>query len=472
MAVKPARSDLGFFNGLGGFSADGREYVITTSSSQRTPAPWVNVLANPQFGTVVSESGLGYTWSENAHEFRLTPWSNDAVCEAGGEAFYLRDEDSAHFWSPTPLPCGGAAPYVTRHGFGYSVFEHTEEGIRSELRVFVDREAPVKYSVLKVANRSGRPRRLSATGYVEWVLGDLRPKTAMHVVTADRSGERRAAGEQRLQRRVRRPHRVLPCRRCKPPGERQSHRVPRPQRQPRQPGGDAARAALEQGGRGARSLRRAAGGLRSRRRRGARDCLHAGRRRKRAGEGAARRCARSSNTGSAPWARCRWKRRTAPSTCWRTAGCSTRRWRAACGLAAAITSRAAPSASAISCRTSWRCFTPSRASPASSCCAAQRISSAKAMCSIGGIRRRAAACARTARTTTSGCRGPRHAMWRAPAMRRCWTRRFISSTAARSTPRTIPITTCRRARAKARACTSTACAPSSAAPASASMGCR
>jgi cellobiose phosphorylase len=182
-AAAPARSDLAFFNGAGGFSADGREYVITTSPGHCTPAPWVNVLANPQFGSVVSESGLGYTWSENAHELRLTPWGNDAVSEASGEAFYLRDEDSAHFWSPTPSPCAGAGPYVTRHGFGYSVFEHTEDGIRSELCVYVDLEQAVKFSVLKLANRSGRPRRLSATGYVEWVLGDLRPKTAMHVVT-------------------------------------------------------------------------------------------------------------------------------------------------------------------------------------------------------------------------------------------------------------------------------------------------
>jgi len=178
-AAQAPRRDLEFFNGTGGFTRDGREYVITGS----TPAPWANVLANPRFGSVVSESGLGYTWSENAHEFRLTPWSNDAVAEAGGEAFYLRDEDSGHFWSPTPLPCGGGGPCVTRHGFGYSVFEHTEEGIASSLRVYVDLHAPVKFSVLKVANRSGRPRRLSATGYVEWVLGDLRPKTAMHVVT-------------------------------------------------------------------------------------------------------------------------------------------------------------------------------------------------------------------------------------------------------------------------------------------------
>jgi cellobiose phosphorylase len=187
--AEPAQGDLEFFNGTGGFTPDGREYVITTAPGISTPAPWANVLANAQFGTVVSESGLGYTWSENAHEFRLSPWSNDAVSEASGEAFYLRDEDSGNFWSPTPLPAIGAAPYVTRHGFGYSVFEHTEGGIRSELLVYVDLEAAVKFSVLKVANRSGRPRRLSATGYVEWVLGDLRPKTAMHVVTqVDPSG--------------------------------------------------------------------------------------------------------------------------------------------------------------------------------------------------------------------------------------------------------------------------------------------
>ena len=183
LALPQPAGDLGYFNGTGGFSADGREYVITTSRAHATPAPWANVLANPHFGAVVSESGPGYTWSENAHEFRLTPWANDAVSAAGGEAFYVRDEESGEFWSPTPQPCGGRSPYVTRHGFGYSVFEHTEGGIGSELRVFVDLEAPIKYSVLKLTNRSGRARRLCATGYVEWVLGDLRTKTAMHVVT-------------------------------------------------------------------------------------------------------------------------------------------------------------------------------------------------------------------------------------------------------------------------------------------------
>jgi cellobiose phosphorylase len=170
-------------NGMGGFTPDGGEYVITTHPGQATPAPWSNVIANPAFGTLVSESGSAYTWSENAHEFRLTPWQNDAVTDASGEATYLRDEETGHFWSPSPLPRRGAGDYVTRHGFGYSVFEHTEDGVESELWIYVAIDAPVKFAVLRVKNASGRERRLSATGYAEWVLGDTRPKTAMHVIT-------------------------------------------------------------------------------------------------------------------------------------------------------------------------------------------------------------------------------------------------------------------------------------------------
>jgi cyclic beta-1,2-glucan synthetase len=182
-ATARPRHDLIFFNGLGGFTSDGREYVITTTPGQVTPSPWINVLANPQFGSVVSESGSACTWSENAHEFRLTPWNNDSVSDTSGEAFYLRDEDTGRFWSPTPLPTRGATPYASRHGFGYSVFEHTERGIRSELTVFVAMDAPIKFTSLKVRNESGRSRRLSVTGYVEWALGDLRSKSAMHVAT-------------------------------------------------------------------------------------------------------------------------------------------------------------------------------------------------------------------------------------------------------------------------------------------------
>jgi cyclic beta-1,2-glucan synthetase len=178
-----ARPELVGWNGLGGFSPDGREYVIRTTRDQPTPAPWVNVLANPWFGTVVSESGGAYTWCENAHSYRLTPWHNDPVEDPSGEALYIRDEDDGRFWSPTPLPAGGPMPYVTRHTFGSSTFEYSDGGISTELRTFVAIDAPLKFVVLKVRNLSGRSRRLSMTAFFELVLGAHRSANLPHVVT-------------------------------------------------------------------------------------------------------------------------------------------------------------------------------------------------------------------------------------------------------------------------------------------------
>ena len=187
-ATRASSLDLQLYNGLGGFSADGREYIIELEPAQSTPLPWSNVLANPQFGTVISENGSAYTWSENAHEFRLTPWANDPISDDSGEAIYLRDEDSGYVWSPTPLPMRGEAPYLVRHGFGISRFETCVDGIRSELQVYVAIDAPIKFSVLRLSNISGRARKISATAYVEWVLGDLRAKTAMHIQTEVAAG--------------------------------------------------------------------------------------------------------------------------------------------------------------------------------------------------------------------------------------------------------------------------------------------
>ncbi|ACL15994.1 GH36-type glycosyl hydrolase domain-containing protein [Methanosphaerula palustris] len=178
-----AEDGLRFFNGYGGFTEDGHEYRIISGAGKETPAPWVNVLANPIFGTVISESGGSYTWSENAHEFRLTPWYNDPVRDLSGEALYIRDEETGRFWSPTPLPARGTHQYLTRHGFGYSVFEYAESGIHTKLTVFVPVDSSVKFLVLKIRNTSGRVRALSVTGYVEWVLGELRQRSLLHVTT-------------------------------------------------------------------------------------------------------------------------------------------------------------------------------------------------------------------------------------------------------------------------------------------------
>jgi len=175
--------DLQFYNGFGGFSADGNEYIINTRENNRTPLPWINVLANANFGTIITESGPSYTWAENAHGFRLTPWNNDPITGNCGEAFYIRDEETSHYWSPMPYPAIGKSNYVTRHGFGYSVFECEQDGIQTEIWIYVDCKEQIKFTVIKIRNVSGRTRTLTVTGYVEWVLDSLRAKSAMHIVT-------------------------------------------------------------------------------------------------------------------------------------------------------------------------------------------------------------------------------------------------------------------------------------------------
>ena len=172
-----------FCNGLGGFTPDGREYVVTLEPGDSTPAPWSNVIASPHIGTVVSERGSAYTWADNAHEYRLTPFQNAPLGDGSGEAFYIRDEETAAFWSPAPWPAPGHTGYVCRHGFGYSVFEHYESGIFSELSIYVAMDAPLKFAVVKLRNHSGRARRLSLTGYWELALGEWRHTNLMHIVT-------------------------------------------------------------------------------------------------------------------------------------------------------------------------------------------------------------------------------------------------------------------------------------------------
>jgi cellobiose phosphorylase len=177
------RDDLLFANGLGGFTRDGREYIVDLPPGRHTPSPWVNVIANPRLGTVVSESGSAYTWFGNAQLYRLTPWSNDAVGDPSGEAVYVRDEASGRFFSPMRWPRTSSTTYACRHGFGYSIFEHSEDGLDSKLTTYVAVAAPVKFLALTIKNRTARSRSVSVFASVDLALGDLRPRQAMHVVT-------------------------------------------------------------------------------------------------------------------------------------------------------------------------------------------------------------------------------------------------------------------------------------------------
>ncbi len=170
-------------NGFGGLTPEG-DYEIRVEGDHLPPAPWANVIANPRGGFVVTERGAGYTWAENSHFFRLTPWHNDPVSDPPSEVLYLRDEETGEAWSATPAPIRRGTPYTVRHGAGTSSFSHEHTGLATTLVVGLAEDQAVKLSLLQVTNRGGRPRRLSVTAFVEWTLGVLREHTQHQVQTA------------------------------------------------------------------------------------------------------------------------------------------------------------------------------------------------------------------------------------------------------------------------------------------------
>jgi cyclic beta-1,2-glucan synthetase len=193
--------ELPYFNGLGGFTPDGREYAIYLKPGGQTPVPWVNVMAHATFGAMVSESGLGCTWYGNSQSNRLTPWHNDPTSDPPPEAIYLRDEQTGALWTPTALPIRESDAYRARHGQGYTVFEHNSHAIGQELTVFVPVSEngvgdPVKVMRLRLRNDSSRPRRLTVTYFAEWLLGTNREDQALHVYTShDRESGAVLAGQ-------------------------------------------------------------------------------------------------------------------------------------------------------------------------------------------------------------------------------------------------------------------------------------
>jgi cyclic beta-1,2-glucan synthetase len=175
---------LQFFNSFGGFSADGREYVVVLNGGQKTPAPWVNVIANADFGFQVSAEGAGFCWAANSQQNQITPWSNDPVSNEPGEVLYLKDLDSGDIWSPTAEPITDpGAFYTVRHGQGYSRFEYTGRELSAELTQFVPLSDPLKITLLKIRNTSGKTRRLAVVSFAEWALGQSRAAGAPHIIT-------------------------------------------------------------------------------------------------------------------------------------------------------------------------------------------------------------------------------------------------------------------------------------------------
>ena len=174
--------DLVLDNDFGGFSPDGREYVIQPREGEATPAPWINVVGTPDLGFIVSERGSGFTWAGNSAEHRLTSWANDPLLDRAGEALYLRDEETAAIWSPTPGPRPAPGAYQCRQGAGDSRFLHRSHGLEQETELFAALEPAAKVWALRLRNHTNRTRRITVTLFAEWTLGGSREREAPHVV--------------------------------------------------------------------------------------------------------------------------------------------------------------------------------------------------------------------------------------------------------------------------------------------------
>jgi cyclic beta-1,2-glucan synthetase len=179
--------ELKYFNGLGGFTEDGKEFVIYLGPGRQTPLPWINIMANPKFGAFVSESGTECVWGRNSQNDRLTPWFNDPISDPPGTAIYIRDDDMGVAWSPTPQPIREKDAYRARHGQGYTTFEHNSHAIEQRLLTFVPVDdsggLPVRLQRLRLRNNSSRRRKLTVTSYATLVLGSDPEETGMHIVT-------------------------------------------------------------------------------------------------------------------------------------------------------------------------------------------------------------------------------------------------------------------------------------------------
>ncbi|MGK7370689.1 MAG: GH36-type glycosyl hydrolase domain-containing protein, partial [Candidatus Halalkalibacterium sp. M3_1C_030] len=186
--------DLMFYNEYGGFSKEGKEYVIHINASEDSnrlifpPAPWINVIANENFGFIATDNGSGYTWSRNSRENRLTPWSNDPVVDPPGEAIYIRDEENGLFWSPTPKPVPGSGHYEVRHGFGFTRYKSQTLNIEQELTTWVSKDDPIKILKLQLTNTGLYRRNLTLFRYLDWVLGVFRHRSGRHVRTDFHNG--------------------------------------------------------------------------------------------------------------------------------------------------------------------------------------------------------------------------------------------------------------------------------------------
>ncbi len=173
--------ELKYFNEYGGFSQDGTEYYIRVNKQEKLPIVWSHILANKNFGTLVTESMGGYTWYENSRLNRLTAWNNNPVTDIPSEILYLQDKESKKIWSMGLTPCTDDNDYDVIYGFGYAKYKHTANGITQKLDLFVPTEENCKVQILTLENNELKRKKLKLVYYLKPVLGEDEIKTNPYI---------------------------------------------------------------------------------------------------------------------------------------------------------------------------------------------------------------------------------------------------------------------------------------------------
>ena len=169
--------DLKYYNEYGGFSPDGKEYLIRVNKNDNTPMPWSHVMANENFGTLVTDSMSGYTWYRNSRLNRITAWSNNPVLDVPSEVIYLKDDETKKAWSLGLNPMPDNNDYYITYGFGYAKYFHESLGIKQETEVFVPKDDSAKIQIIRLKNETPRRRKLKLVYYIKPVIGEDETKT-------------------------------------------------------------------------------------------------------------------------------------------------------------------------------------------------------------------------------------------------------------------------------------------------------
>ena len=173
--------NLLYYNEYGGFSEDGKEYLITVNKEKRLPTVWCNILANEKFGTVVTDSMGGYTWYKNSRLNRVTAWENNACYDIPSEAIFIKNLENNKTWSLGLNPKPDDNNYNIINGFGYTKYIHKSQGIEQELTVFVPKEDSAKVEILKLKNTTPNKKQFKIYYYIKPVLGEDEYKTNRYI---------------------------------------------------------------------------------------------------------------------------------------------------------------------------------------------------------------------------------------------------------------------------------------------------